>query len=1032
MTGEIVSVDSPSLISPSSTLEAMVSPGDTVATLKAQVMALNRANQSLREQLVAEQATARRWQMALESTGDGLWDWNPITNEVFFSAQWKTMLGYDDHEISNRLEEWDSRVHPYDKAQCYADLEAHLRGDTPLYQNEHRMRCKNGSYKWILDRGQVIEWNAAGQPQRLIGTHTDISDRKREETQRQQMEIILRQSEATNQAILSAIPDLLLRVGRDGTCFMVLPPKDGTTGIFLPIQRHLSEVLPLDLLHYHLQRIDQALSSGQLQAWEQKLPKHGKTCYEEVRLVPCSDEECLVIVRDITERKQTELALQIKIDELDRFFSVSLDLLCIADTDGYFRRLNCAWERTLGYAIEDLEGKRFMDYVHPDDLEATAATLATLAEQQEILNFVNRYRCWDGSYRWIEWRSVPVGQVIYAAARDITHRLQAELDLKSTKEQLELVLQASSEGFSDWNLLTHEIYFSPRWKSILGYQDHELENSLAMWETVMFEEDRVASKQLTQDYNAGRTDHFSLVQRYHHKNGSTVHMLTRILHVMDDEGRVVRMVGSHLDVTPTVEMQAALQTSEMQLSGVLNSSLDGIMAFQSVRQGDLVIDFTWLLCNPTAADLLGHTPSQLLGKRLLDLHPHRHVDTLFSLCQQVVSTGQPVQQSVHYRHQDRDFWLEVIAVKLGDGLAVTCRDITALKQSELALQQSNQKLQDNVASLQQRQEEMLHLGEMNEFIQSCLTVQEAYQAMATLVAPLFPHCGGSIFIINPSRNYAEMVTTWGHDHTSMTEFHPQDCWALRRGRSHQVDPGQTGLRCRHSNAPATAITLCLPMQAQGETLGLFYLWAAGADQFPAAKQQLARTVAEQLSLAIANLNLRETLQHQSIRDPLTGLFNRRYLEESLQQEIQRAQRHNHPIGIIMLDIDYFKAVNDTYGHDAGDLALQAVGKILRERVRGSDIACRYGGEEMTLILPESALTVTEQRAEAIRLEIERLRVDYQGILINPFTASLGVACFPHHGSTASTLIKAADDALYQAKAVGRNRVVVAPGCDPMA
>jgi PAS domain S-box-containing protein len=500
----------------------MVNPADSVVALRAQVMALNRANQSLREQLVAEQAMVRRWRMALESTGDGLWDWNPITNEVFFSAQWKTMLGYDDHEISNRLEEWDSRVHPYDKAQCYADLEKHLRGETTLYQNEHRMRCKDGNYKWILDRGQVIEWNGTGQPQRVIGTHTDISERKREEMQRQQMEIILRQSEATNQAILAAIPDLLLRVGRDGTCFMVLPPKEDE-GHFLPIQRHLSEVLPLDILHYQLQRIDQALTTGDLQVWEQQLPKHGRTCYEEVRLVPCSDEECLVIVRDITERKQTELALKTKIDELDRFFSVSPDLLCIADTDGYFHRLNGSWERVLGYPLDQLEGAKFMDYVHPDDVAETQSVMQTLTQQHEILNFVNRYRCRDGSYRWIEWRSVPVGTVVYAAARDITHRLQSELDLQSTKEQLELVLQASSEGFSDWNLLTDEIYFSPRWKAILGYADHELENSLAMWESVVFEADRQTSYQLTKDYNEGRTDHFSLVQRYRHKNGSTIH-----------------------------------------------------------------------------------------------------------------------------------------------------------------------------------------------------------------------------------------------------------------------------------------------------------------------------------------------------------------------------------------------------------------------------------------------------------------------------------------------------------------------------
>lgn len=988
--------------------------------LQAKVNALTEANQRLRQQMTEQGQALQRWQLALEGARDGLWDWNAETNEVFFSHQWKAMLGYADHEISNHLDEWDSRVHPYDKSQCYADLNRHLLGETPIYHNEHRMRCKDGSYKWILDRGQVVERTAEGKPLRVIGTHTDISDRKRAEMQRQQMEIILRQSEATNHAILATIPDLLLRVGRDGTCLVVLQPTEASAGTFLPIQRHLSEVLPPDVLQHHLQRIAQALDTGALQTWEQQIPKYGELCYEEVRMVPCSDEECLVIVRDITERKRTELALQTKIHELDQFFSVSLDLLCIADAEGYFRRLNCAWEKTLGYPLAELEGTPFIRYVHPDDVAATLAAVEDLKAQREVINFVNRYRCRDGSYRWIEWRSVAMGAMIYAAARDVTHRRQAEIDLKATKEQLELVLQASSEGFSDWNLLTNAIYFSPRWKAILGYEDHELENSIAMWESVVFEADRLTFQETT---NTQSTDRFSLVQRYHHRSGSTVHMLTRILQLKDAQGQVIRRVGSHLDVTPMVEIQAALQTSEMQLSGVLNSSLDGIMAFRSVRDdsGDIV-DFEWLLCNPAAAEMTGRSAESLIGKRLLTEMPGNATDGLFDLYCQVVTTGDLMQRQFHYGHEGLDSWFEAVAVRLGDGFAVTFRNITPLKRSEMALQRVNQNLQDNIEGLQQRQQEMQLLGAMNEFMQSCFTVEEAFHAIDTLVAPLFPDCAGGVFMINHSRNYAEQVAAWGLDYPFQAEFHPQDCWALRRGRHHEVQANHAGLRCVHSTASFTATTLCIPMQAQGDMLGLFHLCADQAAALPEAKRQLARTVAEQLSLAIANLILRETLQHQSIRDPLTGLFNRRYLEESLTQEIQRAQRHQHPIGVIMLDIDHFKQVNDTYGHDAGDLALQAVGQILRERVRGSDIACRYGGEEMTLILPESSLEVTADRAEIIRQEIAQLQITYQGITLKALTASLGVACFPDHGFTTSALMKAADAALYQAKKQGRNRV----------
>ncbi|MEB3232862.1 MAG: diguanylate cyclase, partial [Leptolyngbyaceae bacterium] len=177
--------------------------------------------------------------------------------------------------------------------------------------------------------------------------------------------------------------------------------------------------------------------------------------------------------------------------------------------------------------------------------------------------------------------------------------------------------------------------------------------------------------------------------------------------------------------------------------------------------------------------------------------------------------------------------------------------------------------------------------------------------------------------------------------------------------------------------------------------------------------------------AIANLRLRETLHYQSIRDPLTGLFNRRYLEESLAQELIRAQRKQHPIGVIMIDVDHFKGFNDTYGHDAGDLVLQTISDLIRENIRGSDIACRYGGEELTLVLPESSLIATATRAETLRQSISRLQLTHNNQRLETVTASFGVSCFPQHGIAGNALIQAADAALYQAKYAGRNQVVTA-------
>jgi diguanylate cyclase (GGDEF)-like protein len=183
-------------------------------------------------------------------------------------------------------------------------------------------------------------------------------------------------------------------------------------------------------------------------------------------------------------------------------------------------------------------------------------------------------------------------------------------------------------------------------------------------------------------------------------------------------------------------------------------------------------------------------------------------------------------------------------------------------------------------------------------------------------------------------------------------------------------------------------------------------------------------VADHIALTVANLKLRETLRHLSIRDPLTGLFNRRYMEESLERELRRADRKGTSVGIIMIDIDHFKRVNDTYGHEAGDTVLREMGVLLQRHIRGSDIACRYGGEEFTLILTDSPLSVAQHRAEHLREEIKELHIEYRGQDLGTITLSMGVAAFPQHGATEEALLQAADLALYRAKAEGRDRVVL--------
>lgn len=896
----------------------------------------------------------------------------------------------------------------------------------------------------------------------------------------------------------------------------------------------------------------QMLRTGKVELEVRGLRQDNSLFYKHLYLVADYDKDGkftghYCFIKDITKRKESELKLQAKTEELDRFFSVALDLLCIANTRGEFVRLNSQWQKTLGYPLEHLEGQNCLQYIHPEDLDKTRSQLSRLANQEQILNFVNRYRCQDGSYCYLEWRSVPVGDLIYCAARDITETLDYQTQLEALSTRLNLALDAGQIGTWDWTFgdVTH---WDQRMYDLLGVSNLEGDPSYEDWIDLVEPEDRprfetamnAALQQGTPidlEFRIRRPDgeqrwlrEAALIQRdaqgvpirmtgidyditdrkqaelalqaseakyrtiiettlegvwvldgqnqtrfvnqqlatmlgypiedllgtpfeayllqeedgfaqvsvgdisqqrraaLSRRDGTPLWVLISSTAQVNSQGEYDGCIKLLSDITPMVEIEAHLRESESQLSGVLNSSLDGIMAFEALRdaQGTLV-DFIWLLSNPQAGKLVGRSPEDLVGKRLLEEMPGNKTDGLFDAYVQVVESAETFVNEFHYQHEGIDCWFETIAVKLGDGFTVTFRDITQAKLSEKALQQANQDLEQHLTDLRERHQEMLILSQINEFLQACLTVNEVYQTLSCFIAPLFPHCRGALFEMNPSKSRIEKVAQWGGAIESQEQFPIEDCWALRRGRPYYRHGHSASPRCNHLHeAENLAVTFCIPIIAQGETFGLFYLETQTESALGETKQQLAQTLCEQLGLAIANLNLRETLHRQSIRDPLTGLFNRRYLQENFEQAIARSQRTQEPIGVILLDIDHFKSFNDTYGHEFGDQVLQRISDVLTRHCRTSDVPCRYGGEEMMLLLPGCSLDITGDRAEALRVAITQEALYYQGQAISAISASFGVAAFPHQGTTASAVIQSADAALYRAKAAGRNCVMTAP------
>lgn len=759
-------------------------------------------------------------------------------------------------------------------------------------------------------------------------------------------------------------------------------------------------------------------------------------------LVKANDD----LTDEITQRKQVEQALQ-ETTTLQRAIlnSANYTIICTS-LDGKIVTFNAAAERLLRYTAQEVVGKTPVIFHDLDEVVQQAQKLSKelgfeISPSFEV--FVAKARQGEPEER--EWTYIrkdgsrfPVLLSVTAVrdaqdnitgflgiGSDITQRKQAESTLRESEERFKLFMNNSpalafikdEQGRYLYINQPFERIFNLKLTDFYGQTDYALmPEATAM--RVREDDKRVIAANTTVE----------ILEIVPTPDGCPHYWLTFKFPIENSGQRLLG--GVAFDITERHQADEALYKEKEFLKAVLNNIQVGIVACDA--QGGLT------LFNPATREMHNLPEQQLCADQWAEHYDLYHPDGRTPLQKQEIPLFRALQgERVHNQEimivtkQGKAHTVLVNGQAIVDpngkklGAVVAIHDITERQQVELALKQANVQLKGWVNELSQRNREIALLGEISEFMQACLSVEEAYTVLGKLVQPLFPQTEGGIFLISASKNLVEAVATWGSRISTPEIFMPDECWALRRGRLHRVE-GDDKICCQHySEHSLPAESLCIPMAAQGEAMGILYLASFELGRLTQTQQQLAVTVAEQIALSLANLRMHSTLKNQSIRDPLTGLFNRCYMEEILEREMHRCLRKQQPLSIIMIDVDHFKRFNDTFGHEAGNIVLRELSHFLQSSIRNTDIACRYGGEELMLILPETSLEVSINQAEQLRQAAKQLSVYHSHQLLDAIALSLGVACFPEHGSTPEDVIRLADQALYHAKKSGRDRVFTA-------
>lgn len=728
-------------------------------------------------------------------------------------------------------------------------------------------------------------------------------------------------------------------------------------------------------------------------------------------------------LEDATERKKAE-------SELERsslFLDSANDSIIAYDLSGRIIYANRATCRERGYNREEVLQKKVWDLIPQELADVTKHRFKTIEESGELVFETTHVRK-DGSVFQADGRSSLVEisgeKFIIAVYRDITQRRQIEQALRENEQRYEAIFEFNPDPAYLLDMDRKFVRVNQAACRITGYEREELIGK--SYETVVGQRFlRDDHQQFHPILNGQRVEQELEIFS---KNGKVLNL--RVANTaIESDGKVIGVYGVAEDITESKRMELALKESEEKYRTLVENSNDIIFSV------DMRGTVTYV--SPAVERLSKFKSEDILGKPFKNLV---HPDDMGVLMSRMDKLLQGEASSWEFRISNGTgyrFTRTIIrpVIKEGRlmGMTGVLIDITERKAQEEALMKAYEQQAIWIKDLEQRNREITLMAEMGEQLQSCIALDEIYKLAVQYLGKLLPDESGILFILNESVAIYESVASWRGPLCSDLIFAPDDCWSLRRGRSHIVDGESNPVICRHISQTQPRCYLEVPLMAQGKAIGLLYVqgdqYILGKESnrkgcFSEQKQIVAGNVARQLAMAIANMKLQEALRYQATRDPLTGLFNRRYMEQALEKELHLANRHQTTFGVMILDLDHFKNFNDIFGHEAGDAVLRDIAVFLQKNVRTEDIVCRYGGEEFFIILPHATLEITRNRAEMLRQGVQNIYMQQNGRGLGPVTISLGVAIYPEHGSTADDLSRIADLALYHAKQSGRNCTIV--------